>query len=398
MNYKLLTIALSLLANHILLSQPMFDIEKVDQVETFKNTVTCTTHEQDSRYFLYSGGDSDVLDAFEINLDGSLIPIESYKTTRTGNATGLRGLVSDVVHGKNFLFVGLKGEAAIEVYEIKNSGKLKKVFLLNDTDSTYLQRVITLQVIHMTNASYLYAGGLETKPGMSAFKILPDGSLEHIMSMADNENIYTDGIIGMSLHRIEDKTYLFTGGFQDNGLSSWVVNENGTFENLSNIGDDYNLFLNGTYPVISSTVKGWNHVIVGHRHHSYYKPTSWVKDRFSYYYHGDAISVFWVNGKGELTPRSAFIDNTQTLLQGQTRLHGFEYNENYDLITAATRDDQSIQLCTINQTGRLTHAGNLKINIPVYYGLTGKKIGEDIFLFAGSVEGKELISYRLKSK
>ncbi len=387
-----------LILSRALMAQPTFEFAKVNQIETSKNTVTCTVHKQNDRYFLYSGGDHQMIDAFEIGTDGSLSSIESYATTKTGKQTGLRGIVTDVVHGKNMLFAGLKGEAAIEVYEIKGNGKLKRLSIVNDTDSTYLVRVITLQVVHMKNDSYLFAGGLETKPGMTSYKILPDGSLEHVMSIADSEEFYIDGIIGMSLHKIKGKTYLFTGGFQDNGMCSWMINEDGTFENVSNIGDDYNLFLNGTYPVISSTLKDWNFVVVGHRHHSYYNPTPWVKDRLSYYYHGDAISVFMVNSEGALIPRSAFIDNSETLIKGQTRLQRLPWDNDYDIIAAATRDDQSIQLCTLNETGRLSVAGKLDIGFSVYYGLCGEKIGDKLFLFAGSVHGSELVSYRLDKK
>lgn len=387
-----------LLAQFSLQAQPTFELQKVNQVVTSKNTVTSTVHKQGSRYFLYSGGDSEMLDAFEIGIDGKLKPIDSYRTTSTKKYPGLRGIVTDVVHGKNMLFAGLKGEAAIEVYEIMDNGKLEKLSIVMDTDDTYLERVITLQVIHMKDESYLLVGGLETKPGMTSYKIHPDGSLEHIMSVADSDQIYIDGIIGMSLHQIDGKTYLFTGGFQDNGVGSWLINDNGTFVNISNIGDDRNLFLNGAYPVISSTIKDWNFVVVGHRHHSYYKPTPWVKDRYSYYYHGDGISVFWVNPDGELVPRSAFIGNTETLIKGQTRLQRLPWNEEYDIIAAATRDDQSIQLCTLNDRGRLANAGKLDIGIPVYYGLTGSKIGNDLFLFAGSVDGAALVSYKLVTR
>ncbi|WP_147407435.1 stress protein [Reichenbachiella sp. MSK19-1] len=375
------------------LSQPKFDIQTVNKVETSFNTVTNTIHQTKQGHFLYSAGDGNQIDLFAINERGEMKAIESYEVS--GGKKTVRGLISDTVHGKDLLFAGLKGGDAVEVFEIKANGRLQSLSVTKDTDTTYLGIVITLQVVHMKDNAYLFVGGLEKTPGLSSFKITPEGDLEHIQSMADTDSIFTDGIIGMSLHVIDGKTYLLTGGFQDNGLSSWRIFENGQFENISNIPDDNNLFLNGTYPVISTTIKGWNYVIVGHRHHSYYQPTPWVKDRHSYYYHGDAITVFWVNNQGQLVPRSAFIDNNETLIQGQTRLHRLPYNQNFDLIAAATRDDQSIQLCMINQNGRLSDAGKIETGFPIYYGLTGYKIEGQLFLFAGSVDGKTMVSYRL---
>lgn len=373
--------------------QPRFELVPVDQIETSYNTVTCTIYGNESGFYAYSAGDGNKIDVFTISADGTMAALCDYVVT--GGDKTVRGLVTGRIDGKDFLFAGLKGGNAVEVFEIEPDGRLKSVFVEHDTDATYLGIVITLQVVHTDSGSYLFVGGLEKTPGLSSFKISPDGSLVHVQSVADTEDIFTDGIIGMSIHRIGGKSYLFTGGFQDDGLSSWLVHEDGHFENISNIGDDYTLYLNGTYPVISSTVKGWNYVVVGHRHHIYYRPTPWVKDRYSYYYHGDAVSVFWVNPQGELVPRSAFIGNSETLIKGQTRLHKLPLDEEHDLIAVATRDDQSIQLCTINETGRLVDAGKIKTGFPIYYGLCGQKIGDKLFLFAGSVEDSTFASYRL---
>lgn len=376
-----------------LFSQPEFELVPVDQVETSYNSVTCTVHETSSGFYIYSAGDGNKIDVFQIEKDGNMQALTNYVVA--GGKNTVRGLITDQIDGNDFLFAGLKGESSIEVFEIQADGRLNSVHVVPDTDTTFVGIAITLQVVHMQSASYLFVGGLESTPGLSSFKITSDGNLEAIQSVEDTKEIFTDGIIGMSIHRIDGKTFLFTGGFHDNGLSSWQVYEDGTFDNVSNIGDDSNLYLNGTYPVISSTIKGWNYVVVGHRHHIYYKPTPWVKDRYSYYHHGDAISVFWVNPAGELIPRSAFRDDTETLLKGQTRLHKLPWDEDYDLIAAATRDDQSIQLCMINQTGRLIDAGKIKTGFPIYYGLCGQKIGDHLFLFAGSVGGKTFASYRL---
>ncbi|MEM9848280.1 MAG: stress protein, partial [Bacteroidota bacterium] len=110
---------------------------------------------------------------------------------------------------------------------------------------------------------------------------------------------------------------------------------------------------------------------------------------------GDAVSVFIVDELGQLHPRSVFKGNSETMIEGQTRLHKLPLDDNYDLIAVATRDNQSIQLCVLNNKGRLIDAGKISTGFEIYYGLAGQKIGEKLFLFAGSVGGKELVSYRL---
>ena len=374
-------------------AQSSYDIVKVSQAETSYNTVTATVYQVNGKSYVYSGGDGNQVDVFRLDDKLQLKKLKSYVVA--GGKKTVRGIVADKVHGQDFLFVGLKGGHAVEVYKIGDDGLLTSVFVVEDTDSTYLGVVITLQVIHMASDTYLFVGGLEKSPGMTSFKILPNGHLEHIQSMGDTQDMFMDGIIGMAIHHKADKTYLYTGGFHDNGLSSFRVYEDGRFENVDNFGDDHTRFMNGTYPVISTSIQGRDFVITGHRHHIYYKPTNWIKDKDSYYYHGDAVSVFIVNDEGKLMPRSVFIDNTETLIQGQTRLHKLPIDDQNDLIAVATRDDQSVQLFVLNDKGRLIDAGKIKTGFPIYYGLAGAQINEKAILIAGSVEGNELACYRL---
>ncbi len=379
---------------NLLVAQHQFALTPVSTVETSMNTVTCTVHEINGVNYVYTGGSDDKINIFHTDAEGQL----QHIATTAVSGKHIRGLITDTIGGKDFLFVGVKGADAVEVHEIQADGTIKEVFVLKDTEDTYLGIVITLQVVHMSEASYLFVGGLEKKPGLSSFNISSDGSLEHIQSIADSDELFLDGVIAMSIHRIKGKTFLFTGGFHDNGLSSFEVHQDGTFENINNLGDDPVRYLNGTYPLISATLDGRHFVVVGHRHHIYYKPTNWIKDRATYYYHGDAVSVFIINDQGELVPRSVFKGDSKTLIKGQTRIQSLHIDDKHELIAVATRDDASIQLCVLDDKGRLIDAGNLATGIPVYYGLTGRKIGDQYFLFAGSTDGKELVSYRLDLK
>lgn len=374
-----------------LFAQQKFSLTPVGQAETSLNTVTCTVHQIDGTNYIYAGGSGDKIDIFTVDPEGKLETVA--RTTISGNH--LRGLITDKIEGKDFLFAGIKGADAVEVFEINKDGTLNSVFIVKDTESTYLGIVITLQVVHMTESSYLFVGGLEQSPGLSSFKISKDGHLEHIQSIADTKELFLDGVIAMSVHRIQGKTFLFAGGFHDNGLSSFQVYEDGHFETRDKLGDDPIRYLNGTYPLISATLSGKHYVVVGHRHHIYYEPTPWIKDRETYYYHGDAVSVFITNEQGEIVPRSVFKGNSETLIKGQTRIQSLPMDDKHELIAVATKDDASIQLCVLDHKGRLIDAGNLATGIPVYYGLTGAKIGGRFFLFAGSTEDKRFVSYRL---
>lgn len=373
-------------------------LARQDFKNTTNNTVTITSYKKNNTSYVYSGGDGGIVDVFSIDNKGLLTPISSHElSNKKGPA---RGMVADNINGTDYLFVGNKGGNAVEVFQIKDDGSLERAFILNDTDKTHIGIVITLQVIHMKKASYLFVGGLEDTPGLSSFKINNDGSLTHIQSQKDDDKIFTDGIIGMFTHKIKGKTYLYTGGFQDNGVSSFRVYDNGRFKNINNIGDNTtDRFLTGTYPVTGVTLGENHYVVVGHRHHKYYKRGNFIKKK-DFVYHGDGVTVFKIAKNGALVLHSTLIDDENTLLSGQTRIEILSVNNNEAIVAVGTRDDESIQLCKLNEAGILTPLSGLKTGFPIYYGVGSVKIDDELFFLAGAVSfnTKKLVSYKVSAE
>lgn len=358
------------------------------------NTVSVTSYEKDGNHYVYAGGFGDV-DVFSLNKQGKLIPISHHELyMKKGPA---RGMVADNIEGTDFLFVGNKHGNAVEVFKILNNGSLERVFLMEDTEETHLGTAITLQVVHMKKASYLFAGGLEETPGLSCFKIHQDGKLTHVQSMKDDDDIHTDGIIGMFTHQINGKTFLYTGGFQDNGVSSFRVNENGTFKNINNIHDNTSdRYLTGAYPVTGVSLGENHYVIVGHRHHKYYKRSGFIKNT-NFVYHGDGVSIFKINKKGELIPHFTLVDDENTKLAGQTRIEILSVANNEAILAVGTRDDASIQLCKLNEDGILSPMNYLETGYSIYYGLRSHEIDDNLFLLAGSnrFDMRKLVAYKV---
>ena len=363
-------------------------------VNVSKNTVSITSHTIGTSHFVFSGGDSSDLHVHRLSEEGILTHLSSYSLHK--NKGPVRGLIADRISGTDFLFVGNKRGNAVEVYRIYSDGKLERVFVVEDTPETHLGVVITLQPVHFPKASYLYVGGLEDTPGLSSFRIEPNGHLTHVQSMADSSDIFTDGIIGMSIHRTKEDTYLYTGGFQDNGVSSFRLSPDGTFSPVAALSDDPNHYLTGTYPLISVSLKNKNYLVVGHRHHIHYQNTSFIKKQ-DFFYHGDAITCLWAQPNGTITPRSILKDDASTLLRGQTRIASLPGGKDHAWIAVATRDDESIQLCRLHASGRLTAELAYQTNFPIYYGLQSHLIGDRKFLIAGSVSDGRLKCYELRT-
>lgn len=361
------------------------------------NTVSITSYEKNGKHYVYAGGVGDV-DVFSLNAHGKLSHVEKQELYKKKGPA--RGMVADKINETDFLFVANKHGDAIEVFKISDDGTLEQVFMIHDTEDFHIGIGITLQVIHMKNSSYLFAGGLEDTPGLSCFLIHEDGKLTHVQSMKDDDKIHTDGVIGMFVHKIDGKTFLYTGGFQDNGVSSFRVYDSGKFKNINNISDNTtDKFLTGTYPVTGAKIGSNYYVIVGHRHHKYYASNGFIK-KTDFVYHGDAVSVFKVNKKGELIPHSVLMDDEHSKLQGQTRIEIVSVNNSEAILAVGTRDDASIQLLKLNEQGILSPINYLETGFPVYYGLRSLQVGDNNFLVAGSIEWglSKIAAYKLGLK
>jgi len=362
------------------------------------NTVTVTSYEKDGNHYVYAGGFGGI-DVFSLDKKGKLTPLGTQALYKKEGPA--RGMVADNINGTDFLFVANKHGNAIETFKILDNGLLEQVSLTMDTDETHLGIAITLQVVHMKQASYLFIGGLEETPGLSSFKIEDDGKLSHVQSMKDDEKIFTDGIIGMFVHKIKGKTFLYAGGFQDNGVSSFRVYDNGSFKNINNVGDNTtDRYLTGAYPVTGVKLRENHYVVVGHRHHKYYKRGSGFIKRPNFVYHGDGVSVFKINRKGALEPHFVLKDDENTKLQGQTRIEIISVENNEAVFAVGTRDDASIQLIKLDENGTLTPLNYLETGFSIYYGLRSHQIDDVRLLIAGSnrFDLKKVATYKVSPK
>lgn len=392
---------IALLVSQVCLSQTDNDLmlyRKDFKNISGKNTVSVTSYSKGDLHLVFVGGAGDV-DVYSLDKTGALTPISSHELYKKKGPA--RGMVADNIGGTDFLFVANKHGNVVETFKILENGSLERAAMVEDTEDTHLAVGITLQVVHMKNASYLFIGGLELEtPGLSSFKIHDDGKLTHVMSMKDDKNLHTDGIIGMYTVKIKGKTYLYTSGFQDNGVSSFRVYENGKFKNVNNIHDNTeDRYLTGAYPVTGVTLGSNNYVVVGHRHHKYYSRNGFIKNP-DFVYHGDAVSIFKLNRKGALVPHSVLKDDENTKLQGQTRIEVVSNNGKEAVLAVGTRDDASIQLCKLDEAGNLTPINYLETGYSIYYGLRSHKIGDNNFLIAGSnrFDFGKAVSYKIAPK
>lgn len=365
------------------------DLILVDSIKTLSPTVTAQVVRFHDEYFIYTGGEGTVLEANRINSTGELTT--GNQTKITDKFGGIRGLTNTRISNKDILIVGNKAENAVEIHEIRKNGELAKLSGTKDTDSTYLYQNITIELVEIKEKKFVFVGGLDT--GLSCFELSKQGKLKHIQSIADNSAMFLDGIIGMTTLVIDGKTFLFTGGFIDGGISSFRVFEDGSFENIDNIKDDENLFLTGTFSLSSVQLAGNNFVMVSHRHKAHYP---FYEKEKGLVYHGDGINVFSVNSTGKFSLSHLLKDTERLKLKGSTRIEVIKITNEQAIVLIATRDDKSLQIASLNSKGILTPIQNYDLNCSVYNGMTIEKIDNQWFVFIGDYKKHKIHSYLLK--
>ncbi len=358
----------------------------VDSVANSSRVVSVSALAIQNKNFVYTVGENKTMEIYAVNGKGKLTFLNQKQITNRNG--GLRALTHIKVDNKNFLVLGNKADNALEAYDIDNDGGVKKTGSVFDTDTTFIDEVVTIHKVKIKDKVFLYAGGLDK--GMSVFKFTDKGKLQHIQSIKDNDRLSLHGIIGMSSFSDQQKPILVTGAFFDGSISTFHIAKEGYLKTISTVEDNDSLFLNGAFPVTSITLGDSNFLLVGHRHNIHYNSE---KDKALY--HGDGINVFKVNTKGIPKIHSLLKDNEDYSLKGSTRIETIKLNNEKALVFIGTRDDKGIQVCSLGRDGVLRPVSKIDLGFSVYNGMSVQKINDVWYLYVGAYDRNMLKVYRV---
>ncbi len=363
-------------------------VKIIDSINTISPIVTCQVVNNKGKYFAYVAGEGNELESFAVDENGKFKPMKNY--TLTSQFGGLRGIMETSISGSKILLIGNKAHNSVEQYAVNDSGHLQLLSDFTDTDSTFIKGNITTEIIETGEKKYVFVGGLDT--GLSCFEITADNQFRHIQSIEDDSTTFLNGIIGMTHMNIDGRVFLFAGSFMDDGVSSFEIFEDGHFKNLQNIRDDENLFLTGAFPLNSIQLGNRNFLLVGHRH-KYHYPV--YKDE-DIVYHGDGINLFEIDGQGKMNLKTTVKDSEELNLKGSTRIELLKINEETALVFVATRDDNGVQVLSLNAEGEIIPIYQFDCNFSIYNGMTIEKINDKWYLFVGGYDKHILMSYLIK--
>lgn len=198
----------------------------------------------DGKTFIYTGGQSNGLNIFQMGADGSLTSLGLQTSTVSSNLTDIEAMVSVDTGGTDFVVTTSVGGNAMTLWEVNPAtGGLTQRDYVADSSNTALELndVRGMDVARMADGSqFIIAGGGDD--GVSVFRIDPTTkTLVNTFNIADNTNGATElnDIDWVTSITTDGGTFAYVGG-QDNGITVFRVNADGTLTAVQN-------FVNGTY-------------------------------------------------------------------------------------------------------------------------------------------------------
>lgn len=252
----------------------------------------------------------DAITAFTVESDGSLTPLPGASVT---DSLGVP--LEDVVHvtaatvgGTTFLYAGLFSNEGLTSFRLDGNGT--PIFIENIPDNATLE-IDTINgtpaVATVGSTSFLIAAGIDDD-GFSVFEINADGRLTNTDNVdnTDANSGELDGPGGVASAIVDGNTFVFVTADVDDAINAYRLDANGTVTLTDTVSDtdDLNLRLNGAFGVDTATVDGTTYVFVAGRN-------------------DDGISVFSVDGQGQLTNVFNLADNGDLGINGAFGLRAF---------------------------------------------------------------------------
>lgn len=198
----------------------------------------------DGKTFIYTGGQSNGLNIFQMGADGSLTSLGLQTSTVSSNLTDIEAMVSVDTGGTDFVVTASVGGNAMTLWEVNpaTGGLTQRDYVTDNSNSALeLNDVRGMEVARLADGSqFIVAGGGDD--GISVFRIDPGTkTLVNTFNIADNTSGATElnDIDWVTSFTTDGGTFVYAGG-QDNGISVFRLNAGGTLTAVQS-------FVNGTY-------------------------------------------------------------------------------------------------------------------------------------------------------
>ncbi|HWU13825.1 MAG TPA: Ig-like domain-containing protein, partial [Caulobacter sp.] len=288
-------------------------------------------------YVFVAGGLDNGISVFSLGLNGTLTNTANVTDSGALNLTGVSGLTTIMSDGNTYLVAAGATDNGLSVFRVNVGGTLTPVYDVADAGGLNLGGVSRVTSATVSGAAYVFAAGTNDD-GISVFRVQGDGSLTSVSNLADNGTFELDGVKGLATAVIGGSTYLFAAGGVDDGLSVFSVAANGSLTNTANVTDNGTFRLDGASDVATAVVGGTTYVFV-----------TGAND--------NGVSVFSVNASGQLTNTANVGDSASLRLAGATGLSVNTFGTTTYLTVGGT--ESGVSLFRVNAGGTLTAMDNI---------------------------------------
>ncbi len=310
-------------------------------------------------------------------LAGDLINRDNVADDGTLNLDFSAGIDAVQFDGQTFVYVAGRDDNGLTGFEVDANGILTTVpgAVVNNGPGIPLAQ--PEQVIHATvgGTNFLYAG--TNDDGITSFEIQGDGSLDFIENVPDDATLEIDFIRGrMAVATVDGTTFLLASGFADDGVSVFAIEGDGELDNTDNVLDNAALALDGAYDIGTIEVDGTTFAAVAG-------------------FFDDGVSVFELAGDGTLSATDTVFDGGVLELDGAVGVATATVDGTGFVFVGGFTDD-GISVFEIDGNGQLSNVFNIADGgdaaLSGVVGLTAFTAGGQHFL-AASAEGDDALSY-----
>ena len=247
---------------------------------------------------------------------------------------------------------------------------LTNVHNVSDAGSLELEGAYSVTTATIGDSSYLFVGGFGDD-GVSVFSIANDGRLTPVHSVTDDASLELDGAVSVTTATIGSSSYLFVAGYIDDGVSVFSIANDGRLTPVHSVTDAGSLELYGANSVTTATIGSSSYLFVAG-------------------YDDDGVSVFSIADTGRLTPVQNVPDDATLELDGAYSFTTATIGSSSYLFVAGY-DDDGVSVFSIADTGRLTHVHNVSddatLELDGAASVTTASIGSSSYLFvAGEID------------
>ncbi len=292
-----------------------------------------------ARTFVYATGvTGDGVSVFELDRFGSLTGIQTIVDDRVLELNGAANFASATVGGATYLYVNADIGDGISAFRVSANGTLTNIQnIANDAELELRGTEGKMAVATVGGGTYLVATG-DDDNGVSVFRVNDDGTLTNTFNVTDAHAIQLelDNAMDAVTAVVGEHTFVAVAGEDDNGLSVFELLADGTLSNTWNVSDDASWNLAGAMGLATATVSGTTYLIAAGGI-------------------DDGLSVFSLDASGCLDWKSNLSDDALRGLDGVQGLTTFTLGGEV-FVASSSMADSALSMFHLGSGGVLTEA------------------------------------------